>query len=79
MRSVLRIIVGDGLMHRAVEHLRQRGLAARPNGIGLYVEVAPRDKAAPIRMLAEASIAVHDFELIANQSESPQGGRHDHA
>lgn len=69
MRSVLKLVVSDGMLHRAIDHLRTAGLQATPNGAGLYVEVSPRQKALPIRMLAEAEITVRDFEFISDRSE----------
>jgi ABC-type multidrug transport system ATPase subunit len=69
LRVGLKIVVAEGMIPRAVERLRQGGVTATPNGRSLSVEVAPRDKAAPIRLLAEAAIAVHDFELTSDGPE----------
>jgi ABC-type multidrug transport system ATPase subunit len=74
LHSVLKLVVADGLTMRAVDHLRARGVHATPNGVGLYVKVSPREKATPIRMLAEASIAVRDFEVISDRSNLTRGG-----
>jgi ABC-2 type transport system ATP-binding protein len=68
LRSVLKIIVGAGLIAQAVDHLKEQGFSASPNGVGLHVEVAPRQKALPIRALAEASIDVRDFEFVNEET-----------
>ena len=44
--------------------LRTGGFSPRLNGIGLLVPVPPEQKAAPFRLLADARIAVDDFEII---------------
>ena len=79
LRCILKIVVADGLIPRAVERLRGGGFAAMPNGTGLHVEVGPRHKAAPIHMLREAAIDVRDFEIISERSYlSTLGASHDH-
>ena len=68
LRSVLKVFVDDGMIQPAVAHLQSCGFAASPNGIGLHVEVAPREKALPIRALAAASINVRDFEVLSDRA-----------
>jgi ABC-type multidrug transport system ATPase subunit len=77
LRSVLKVVVDNGLISQAVTHLQSEGFIASPNGVGLYVDVAPQSKALPLRALAEASIVVHDFEVLSDQSSplpSPRKG-----
>jgi ABC-type multidrug transport system ATPase subunit len=56
----------------ALEALASEGYAASPNGRGIWVTVAPSAKAAPIRALEQAGIAVTDFDVTSSGS-----GRHD--
>lgn len=64
LRSTLKVFVADGMIPEAVNCLLSRGILARANGTGLHVEVPPREKALPIRVLTEAAIAVRDFEYL---------------
>lgn len=64
LTSVLHLTVREAARAHALQRLRACGFAARLNGVGLLVPVPREQKAAPFRVLAEASIAVEDFELI---------------
>ena len=46
--------------------LQECGFTPRLNGVGLWVPVPAEQKAAPFRVLAEANIAVEDFELVVD-------------
>ncbi|MFN0059975.1 MAG: ABC transporter ATP-binding protein [Planctomycetota bacterium] len=48
----------------AMNELRAAGFDPRLNGAGVFVPVAAERKIVPLRILAEARIAVDDFELI---------------
>lgn len=78
VRSVIKIVVASNRIHDAINHLRACGFSAQPNGVGLHVHVQHSEKALPLQRLLEASIAVHDFELLAEQSHAIDG-RTEHA
>ncbi|MBX3404063.1 MAG: ABC transporter ATP-binding protein [Phycisphaeraceae bacterium] len=65
LHSMLHLTIRESTRRLALEHLCASGFAARMNGVGLLVPVAREQKAAPFRVLAEARIAIDDFELIA--------------
>jgi hypothetical protein len=48
--------------------LRAGGFSPRSNGVGVFVPVPQEQKAAPFRLLAEARIAVEDFDLVDHSS-----------
>lgn len=62
--AVLHLILAQDLRERAIRSLAAGGFCARRNGVGVLVPVAPEEKAAPFRVLAEARIPIDDFELI---------------
>jgi ABC-2 type transport system ATP-binding protein len=72
--SVLHLALPAAARGRAAELLRERGFEARINGAGLIVPISPGQRAAPFRVLAEARIAIEDFELLAMNpgSRSPE-------
>jgi ABC-type multidrug transport system ATPase subunit len=79
LRCTLQVSLKGG-PHRlddAVGELVQRGFDAQRNGVCLFVQVPPNEKAAPIRALTEAAIHVHDFELTNGNGRacSGKGGR----
>lgn len=57
----------------AVALLRTHGFAAVLNGVGIVVPTAGRARVAPLRILAEARIGVHDFEMIAGHEPASIG------
>lgn len=63
--STLHLAMRADVRARALHVLVERGFAAEMNGIGLLVPVPSEQKAAPFRVLADARIAVDDFEVIA--------------
>lgn len=63
--SVLHLHMPMGVREQAVRSLSAAGFAASLNGSGILVPVSPDRKAAPFRLLAEASIPVEDFELLS--------------
>lgn len=64
-RTVLHLAIQAPIRDRAVETLRSRGFQPQLNGTGILVGVTPEHKAAPFRVLADASIQVDDFELVS--------------
>lgn len=60
----------------AADALRAGGFAPRLNGVGLLVPVNVEQKAAPFRVLADASISVDDFELLTRRSTAGQSETH---
>jgi len=63
LQAHLKIILAPPDIESAVRILRHHGLAARGNGMGVEVRTRQDAKAAPIRMLLNAGIAVDNFEL----------------
>jgi hypothetical protein len=51
--------------------LRAGGFTPTLNGVGVLVPVSAEQKAAPFRVLADAHIAIDDFELIPDCVASP--------
>lgn len=62
--QTMRLTVPGHLEASAAELLRGAGHAVNLNGHGLCVAVSRDRKAAPIRVLAEASVDVRDFEIL---------------
>ncbi|MFM9995657.1 MAG: ABC transporter ATP-binding protein [Phycisphaerales bacterium] len=62
---VLHLAIALPVRERAAVSLRAGGFLPQINGVGLLVPVAPERKAAPFRVLADAKIAVDDFELVS--------------
>lgn len=69
---VLHLSMPVAVRPRAIEHLSAAGFSPRMNGVGVLVPVAPEQKAAPFRLLAEARIAIDDFEIVRAE---PAAGR----
>lgn len=63
--AVLHLHMAVGVRQRALQSLRDGGFTPQLNGVGLLVPVAPEQKAAPFRVLAEARIPVDDFEVVS--------------
>jgi ABC-2 type transport system ATP-binding protein len=68
--NVLHLTVAAPQRASALEALRTSGFAPRMNGIGVVVPVPSSQKAAPFRVLADARIAVEDFELVSAERAS---------
>ena len=62
--AILHLVMPTSVRERAMANLRAGGFAPTLNGVGVLVPVAPEQKAAPFRILADARIAVDDFELV---------------
>ena len=63
--TVLHLTVRDQARDSALEVLHRSGFSARRNGTGLLVPVPMDQKATPFRVLADARIAIDDFDLFA--------------
>jgi ABC-type multidrug transport system ATPase subunit len=59
-----------GRARAAIDLLVAGGFEARMNGVGLVVRVDEHRKAIPVRLLADARIAVDDFELLSAEQAS---------
>ncbi|MBL8991386.1 MAG: ABC transporter ATP-binding protein [Phycisphaerae bacterium] len=70
-RAVLHLVMAAEHRDRAVRSLADGGFAASLNGVGVLVHVAPEHKAAPFRLLAQAGIAVDDFDLAPVPERTP--------
>jgi ABC-type multidrug transport system ATPase subunit len=62
--SVLHLVLQAALRESAMQTLRDSGFQPQLNGVGILVPVASELKAAPFRVLADASIRVDDFEIV---------------
>jgi ABC-2 type transport system ATP-binding protein len=74
---VLHLVISPSDRERAVRSLRVGGFAPRLNGVGVVVAVAPEQKAAPFRVLAEARVPVDDFELVSAGRAAPVARNHE--
>jgi len=63
LRTQVKFILPGHQLDHALAVLQREGLAARRNGVGVIVEVAPGEKARPIHTLRRADIEVIDFEV----------------
>lgn len=64
--TVLHLAIKLAARGPAMTRLQECGFTPRLNGVGLWVPVPAEQKAAPFRVLAEANIAVEDFELVVD-------------
>ncbi len=62
--AALHLVLAPSVREPAMRSLRAGGFTPQLNGVGIVVPVAPEQKAAPFRVLAEARIPVDDFELV---------------
>ncbi len=62
---LLHLSMRQGDRAPAMALLAEHGFAPRMNGIGIVVPVAAQQKAAPLRVLAQARISIDDFGLSA--------------
>lgn len=72
--AVLHLHVSELLRAAAMTALRAGGFDPHLNGVGVHVPVTTSQKAVPFRILADARIAVDDFEVIAT---GQRGTQHD--
>ncbi len=63
--TTLHLHIAMPVRGRAFDLLRSSGFEAHLNGVGVLVPVPAAQKAAPFRVLAEAKIAVEDFEVLS--------------
>lgn len=69
--TLLHLTMSEPLRERAMLALQSGGFAPELNGVGLLVPVPADQKAAPLRVLAEARITVDDIDIvIAGRSAS---------
>jgi ABC-type multidrug transport system ATPase subunit len=62
--ATLHLRLAPSQREQAMRTLRESGFDPRLNGVGLLVPVAPRQKAAPFRVLIDARIPIEDFEVV---------------
>lgn len=70
---VLHLLMRDDARPIAIRELRAVGFDPRLNGEGILVGVHPDRKAIPFRILADASIAVDDFEILPAPPQATPG------
>jgi ABC-type multidrug transport system ATPase subunit len=73
LRCQVKLIVPEPMIEPALAALRTEGFAARRNGHGVWVGVAPDSKAAPIHLLARRQIVIDNFELETQEAEQSHG------
>lgn len=66
--SFVHLAIPERTRPRAMSVLVEGGFEPRLNGVGIIVPVRTDQKAAPIALLARASITVDDFEIISRAS-----------
>jgi ABC-type multidrug transport system ATPase subunit len=72
---VLHLVMPVPVRHAAIARLRESGFEPAMNGVGIIVPVSAQQKAAPLRILAEARISIDDFEVITHPvASSIHGG-----
>ncbi len=67
----LAVRMESDLCDQAISLLQQAGFAARLNGHGILVPVSHQHKAAPIRLLSDARIAIEYFDVVADSHQHP--------
>ncbi|MBX3372696.1 MAG: ABC transporter ATP-binding protein [Phycisphaeraceae bacterium] len=77
LRASVRLYLPPDRIDDAIAALATHGYSAQRNGVSIAVETPLRQKGTPLRLLALASIPVHDFELQgdANSGGDPSHGR----
>lgn len=76
--SFVHLAIPERTRSRAMSVLAESGFEPRLNGVGIIVPVRTDQKAAPIALLARASITVDDFEIISRamaDAQTPGHGR----
>jgi ABC-type uncharacterized transport system ATPase subunit len=66
--TTLAVQLESSVRAQAIALLREAGFAPRLNGHGILVPVAVQRKTAPLRVLANARIAIEDFEVVGEYS-----------
>lgn len=69
--SILHLVVRPSAREHAMAALTTSGFKPRLNGVGLLVPVPSDQKAAPFRVLADARVAIDDFDIIS--AHTPHG------
>lgn len=75
----LHLIIDSAMRLSALRSLTAGGFSPRMNGVGVIVPVLADQKAAPFRVLAEAGVAVQDFEIISAPRAAMNGAPHSKA
>lgn len=70
---VLHLVMPAASRAQAMSRLRECGFQPCLNGVGVFVPVSAEQKAAPFRVLAEARIAIDDFELVTQEAATDHG------
>jgi nitrous oxidase accessory protein len=73
LRTSLKLYLEEGMTDRALEILRAGGYAPQRNGTGVWVEVQPDAKLAPIEALMAGDLRVVDFELAGDPDAAMVG------
>lgn len=73
----LHIFLGMESRAAALRSLADGGFSPRMNGVGVIVPVSPDRKAVPFRVLADAGIPVHDFEIITASRSTENTALHE--
>ena len=63
---VLHLTMPVPVRDAAIDRLRESGFEPVLNGVGIIVPVSAQQKAAPLRILAEARISIDDFEVVTH-------------
>lgn len=72
---VLHLVLPLAVREQAMARLKEGGFTPTLNGVGLLVPVSAEHKAAPFRVLADARIAIDDFELVTHATTPHQETR----
>jgi ABC-2 type transport system ATP-binding protein/nitrous oxidase accessory protein len=62
LRTQVKLRMANGDLDAALRVLEADGFSVRKNGVGVLVDVLPREKASPIHSLSRANITVTDFD-----------------
>ena len=63
LRTQVKLIIAPDKLDAALHVLKADGFTVRRNGVGVLVDVLPREKAQPIHSLSRADIHITDFEV----------------
>lgn len=63
--AVLHLTIAPSAREVAMHTLRSGGFSPQLNGVGVLVPVSAERKAAPFRVLADARVAIDDFEIVS--------------
>lgn len=78
LSAMLHLHIGEAARADAMNQLEAHGFSPRLNGVGLIVPVPGAQKAAPFRVLAQARIAIEDFEVITAASPDRGSAKQEH-